>query len=302
MKTLTRAELRAARVERRADDHKGIFGHALIVGGSRGMIGAPMLAARAALRSGAGLVTIAVPASLQAAVAAAIPEALTLGLPESSSGCLRPEGAARLKTAQRERGYTVFALGPGLTRHPDTARFVVATLAALALPAVLDADALNILAEQDHSGVRQLLRGRGRPCVFTPHPGEAARMLDLTSGDVQRSRESCAVRLAREWGGVALLKGRHSLISDGHRTVTNITGGPGLAKGGSGDVLSGLIAGLWAQMVASGRVDGDLGFKAAALGAHLHGLAGDAAERANTAWAMTAGDLVDALPEAFRSL
>lgn len=302
MKPLSRAELRAALVDRRSEDHKGVFGHLLIVGGSRGMMGAPILAARAALRSGVGLVTLALPAGLQNQAAAAVPEALTLGLAETPSGVLRAEGVARLKTALKERGYTALAIGPGLSQQAEAAKFVIGALCSLPVPAVIDADALNALAAQEPAGVRELLRRRRAPCVLTPHPGEMARCLKVTRDQVRQKRDGCAQRLAREWGAVTLLKGHRTVVASEARIVVNLTGGPGLSKGGTGDVLTGLIAGLWAQMLASRRVDGDSAFMAAALGAHLHGLAGDLAEREKTAFAMTAGDVIAALPAAFAQL
>lgn len=302
MKPFSRAELKAALVERRPDDHKGTFGHALIVAGSRNMAGAAILCARAALRSGAGLVTLAVPASLQPVVAGAVPEALTLGLPENSHGSLRPEAAGRLKLAHKERGFDVVAIGCGLSRHPDVARFVISALDALALPAVVDADALNVLAEQDLSAVGQLLKSRALPCIVTPHPGEAGRCLRETASAVNADREGSARRLARAWGCVVVLKGRRTLVAGEDRVASNQTGGPGLAKGGTGDVLTGLIAGLWAQRRASARGAGEEAFSVAALGTHLHGLAGDLAEKELGAHGMTAGDVVERLPEAFLEL
>ncbi len=301
MKSLSRAEFRSALVRRVAQDHKGSFGHVLVVAGSRGMAGAALLCARSALRSGAGLVTLAVPGSLQAALAPRVPEALSLGLPESR-GALSPEAAFRLAQAHRERGYTVLAIGPGLSQRPGTRRFLPLALSRLPLPAVLDADALNILSALG-GRARELLRRREPPSILTPHPGEMARLLGLESRQVQASREACVRRLALEWGVVALLKGHGSLVSKGSRTVINPTGGPGLAKGGSGDVLAGLIAGLWAQGLASpGRTQGDLPFLAAALGAWLHGKAGELAERELGPWAMTASDVILRLPEAFKAL
>lgn len=302
MKELSRSELRAALVERGPEDHKGVFGHVLVVAGSRGMGGAAILCARAALRSGAGLVTLAVPAGLQNAVFPQVPEALTLGLPENASGALRPEAVGRLKAAHKERGYTALAIGPGLSQSPDTARLVLHALSSLPLPAVVDADALNALAAQEISGVRELLRKRRHGCLFTPHAGEIARCLGFVTKDILKDRRAAVEMLARQWGGVALLKGQRTLISSGSRTVLNPTGGPGLAKGGSGDVLTGLIAGLWAQGLASGRAEGDLAFWAAALGAWLHGTAGDLAQKARGPWGMTAQDVVDRLPEAFAEL
>ena len=302
MKALSKGELREGLVERKSGDHKGVFGHVLVVGGSRGMTGAPILAARAALRSGAGLVTLALPASLQEAAAAVVPEALTLGLPDSAAGTLRLDAVARLKTESRERRYTVMALGPGLSRQPEAMKFVIGALSSLPIPAVVDADALNALSTQDNAGVRELLRRRRAPCVFTPHPAEMARCLKIPRAEVLADRQAAAERLAREWGGVALLKGHKTLVCSGARVAVNATGGPGLAKGGTGDVLTGLIAGLWAQLLASGRTGGDTAFMAAALGAHLHGLAGDIAEKGKTPYAMTASDVIDALPWAFKQL
>ena len=302
MKALSKGELAGYLVAREPDDHKGVFGHVLIVAGSRGMAGAAVLAARAALRSGAGLVTAAVPLGVQRVVAAAAPEALTLGLAENPSGSLRPEGVSRLRAAHKESAYTVMAMGPGLSRHPDTAKFVVMALNSLPLPAVVDADALNLLAAQEPAGVRQLMQARREPCVFTPHPGEMSRCLGVDAARVRDDRAACAQRLARDWNGVALLKGRGTLIASGARTAVNPTGGPGLAKGGTGDVLCGLIAGLWAQMLASGRGRGDLAFWAAALGAWLHGRAGEIAQAERTAYAMTAQDVIASLPAAFQEL
>ncbi len=302
MKPVSGAELKGSLVARRPDDHKGIFGHVLVVAGSRGMAGAALLTARAALRSGAGLVTLALPASLQGSLAGAIPEAMTLALPENFSGCLRPEGVERLRQAHKNKDYTAMAIGPGLSLHPDTARFVLLALSILPLPALIDADALNLLALQEVKGAKELLQGRCRGSIFTPHAGEMARCLRVTTGDIIKDRESAAQKLAREWNGVVLLKGRDTIICGGGRAAVNKTGGPGLAKGGSGDVLAGLIAGLWAQMLASGRVSGDLAFRAAALGAWLHGTAGMLAQKSKTAWAMTACDVIDQLPAAFKLL
>ena len=302
VKPLGKPELREGLVAREPDDHKGIFGHVLVVAGSRGMAGAAILAARGALRSGAGLVTVAVPGGIVGTVAGAVPSAMTLALPENTAGTFRAEGVDRLKEYAKERRVMTMAIGPGMTTHADAARFVLLTLAGVPAAAVVDADALNNLAQQELDGVMLMLRARKQPCVYTPHPAEAARLLGMKKSEVEAQRLKCVEKLARTLGGVALLKGRKTLISAGARTVSNATGGPGLAKAGSGDVLTGLIAGLWAQMLASGRVAGDLPFKAAALGAWLHGAAGDAAEAELTAWAVTSTDVVDYLPRAFKAL
>ena len=306
MATSSLASLRRALVPRWPDDHKGVFGHALIVGGSRGMLGAPLLSTRAALRSGAGLVTLALPRSLQDAAAAAVPEALTLGLPESSAGAIESSALAAIEEALQNRRFTVVAIGPGLSLAPGAQELVFSLLENIDLPAVVDADALNALAGAAKRA-RDLFAGRRSiPCVFTPHAGEMARCLGLhRTTAVLKNRSASAMKLAQDWRGVCLLKGRGSVVSDGREAVINATGGPSLSKGGSGDVLTGLLAGLWAQMIASGRFKGspmETAFGAAALGAHLHGLAGDFACRTLGVWSTTASDVIDNLPQAFKKL
>ncbi|MBI4061820.1 MAG: bifunctional ADP-dependent NAD(P)H-hydrate dehydratase/NAD(P)H-hydrate epimerase, partial [Elusimicrobia bacterium] len=160
IKPLEKAELRACLVERESGDHKGVFGHVLIAAGSRGMAGAAILAARAALRSGAGLVTVAVPAGVAAAVAGAAPSAMTLPLPENAAGAFRPEGADRLKEYAKDRRATVLAIGPGMTTHADAGRFARRVLSEAPVAAVVDADALNILARQGIDGVARMLKAR----------------------------------------------------------------------------------------------------------------------------------------------
>lgn len=302
LKALSKSELAEGLVERLPEDHKGVYGHVLVVAGSRGMAGAAILAARGALRSGAGLVTVASPLSVSQVVAGAVPSAITLGLPENSSGVFRPDGVERLKRHAADNKVTAVAIGPGLTTHSDAARFFLHALSGVPLPAVVDADGLNILAGQEPEGVTQLLKQRKQPCIFTPHPKEMSRILRSSKAEGDAARAKAVERLARDWGGVTLLKGSRTLISTGSRTCWNPTGTPALAKAGSGDVLTGLIVGLWAQMLASGRVSGDLAFRAACLGAWLHGAAGEAAEKELTAYAVTSTDLVDYLPAAFAAL
>lgn len=286
---------------RKPDSHKGDFGHVLIVAGSRGMSGAAVLAGRAALRAGAGLVTLAAPESIQAVVSGMLAEAMTLGLPETGAGSVSPEASARLQAAHRERSFAVLALGPGLGTHPDTARAVVAVLGSLRLPAVVDADALNNLAGQPRESVRELLSRRGAPCVFTPHPGELARLLRVEVSEIQADRPASARRLAVDLGVACLLKGHDTAVSDGRREAVNPTGNAGLAKGGTGDALTGVVAALWAQRIGSGAEAGS-GFEAAAMGAYLHGLAADIAVKDKTVYSLLASDVIEALPSALRRL
>lgn len=292
-------ELKSWLPPRPAAAHKGTFGHALIVAGSRGMTGAAILAARGALRAGCGLATVALPASQQPIVAAAVPEALTLPLPETSAGAVRADAAGTLKASHESRRYAVLAVGPGLGLGEEAARAVVGLLAGLPVPAVVDADALNLLARGPREEVRLLLKRRKAPFVITPHPGEAARLLGGPVAASAAGREAAARRLAGELGCVCLLKGRGTVVTDGRRVRVNPTGNAGLAKGGTGDALTGILAGLWAQRAASGT---DAAFEPAVLAAWLHGAAADRAAREKTERCLLASDVIEALPAAFRRL
>jgi len=267
--------------------HKGTMGHLLGVAGSRGKSGAAVLLARAALRSGAGLVTIATVKSAQPIVAAAQAEAMTEPLAESRAGTLSVRAAGPVGKLLGSRD--ALAIGPGLGTTPDVVAAVRAIVAKLTRPAVLDADALNAFA----SGPK--LRARRAPLVLTPHPGEAARLLRTTAASVQSDRLGAARGLATTTGAVVVLKGKRSLVAspDG-RVAVNSTGNPGMATGGTGDALTGILGALLAR--------GLTAFDAARLATYVHGGAGDAA----VAWAgvegMIAGDLIDALPHAWREI
>ncbi|MBI3547940.1 MAG: NAD(P)H-hydrate dehydratase [Elusimicrobia bacterium] len=304
MTRVTTAQARKWLPGRGRDAHKGSFGHVLVVAGSKGMTGAAVLAARAALRAGAGLATVAVPASQQPIVAAQLPEALTLPLPETAAGSLSAEAAGRIQLAHRDRGYSVAVVGPGLSTHPDTARAVIGLLGSLDVPLVVDADALNILARNSRDSVRRLIARRKAPCVLTPHPGEAARLAWLKGEDIQRDREASAARLANEFGATVVLKGRATVTTDGERVYLNSTGNSGLAKGGTGDALSGMIAALWSQRLAaaSRNASGDRGLEAAALAVFLHGLSADIAVQRTTEYCLLASDVIETLPLAFSRL
>lgn len=294
------SELRSFLVPRRAEDHKGVFGHVLIVAGSRGMMGAALLCARACLRSGAGLVTLAFPRSFSPQ-GLFIPEALTLGLPENKRGALTAAGFKEIERAHQARNFDVLAIGPGLSQDPETGEALRLILKNLDIPMVLDADALN-LAALSSQYFFSMIKSRKSPTIATPHPGEMARCLKIPLSRVQKNPEAAAQRLSRELKAVVILKGHRSVIAEGLRKIFNSTGGMGLSKGGTGDVLTGLIAGLWAQALASQRLKQVGAFEMAALGAYLHGLAGDLAEQELTPWAMTAQDVIAFLPRAFKNL
>jgi len=267
--------------------HKGTMGHLLGVAGSRGKSGAAVLLARAALRSGAGLVTIATPKSVQPIVAAAQAEAMTEPLAESGAGTLSARAAGPVGKLLASRD--AIAIGPGVGTTRDAVAAVRAIVAKLTRPAVLDADALNAFA----SGPK--LRARKAPLVLTPHPGEAARLLRTTAAAVQSDRFGAARRLAEMTGAVVVLKGRRSLVAspDG-RVAVNSTGNPGMATGGTGDALTGIAGALLARGLAP--------FDAARLATYVHGGAGDVAVASSGVEGMIAGDLVDALPHAWRDV
>jgi len=268
------------------DSHKGDFGRVLVVAGSRGMAGAAALAGDAALRAGAGLVTVASPAGVYPILAAKLTCCTTHPLPETPAGTL---GAAALREILvLADGFDVVALGPGLGRDRETDSVVRGLVRRSAKPMVIDADGLNALAESVNA-----LKRAGGPRILTPHPGEMGRLLGEAPRDwLRAAREGTAIRFAREHGVVLVLKGHGTLVTDGERIYRNRTGNPGMATGGTGDVLTGVIAGLLGQ--------GLRPFDAAVLGVWAHGRAGDIAARAKGEVSLVASDLLDALPEAFR--
>jgi NAD(P)H-hydrate epimerase len=273
------------------DAHKGTMGHLLAVAGSRGKPGAAALLARAALRSGVGLVTVATPRSAQPIVAAAQLEVMTEPLTETRSGAVgRSAAVAALRLLA---GRDALAIGPGLGTELGTRAAVVAILAARSAPVVLDADGLNAFAADGRARTR--LRAGSHPLVLTPHPGEAARLLRTTSGEIQSDRLGSARRLAAETGAIVVLKGRRTVVaqSDG-RASFNTTGNAGMATGGTGDALTGVLGALLAR--------GLSGFDAARLGTYVHGAAGDLAAARFGEDGLIAGDLIDALPQAWSAL
>jgi len=268
--------------------HKGTFGHVLVIAGSVGKTGAAALCASAAQRAGAGLVTLAVPESLNDILEVKLTEVMTAPLPETPARTLAGEALQPL-LAMAE-GKTAVALGPGLTTHPSTRRLVCDLLAALRLPVVLDADGINAF-----EGQAELVARATAPVILTPHPGEFSRLLGVPRGEVLRQRIALAQQAAATLHATLVLKTARSVIADPEGRVAIVpTGNPGMATGGTGDVLTGLIAGLLAQGAAP-RL-------AAHAGAYVHGLAGDVAATRLGQESMLAGDLLDCLPEAIRQV
>ena len=265
---------------RSAESHKGDFGRVLIVAGSRGMSGAAVLGASSALRAGAGLVRLAVPESVLPLVAVANPCYMTLPLPEDADGRLSARALAPLLDAAHWS--TAIALGPGLGQSTQVTSVVLDVLGQTTVPLVLDADGLNAVAPH-----LDALSGRSAPLVLTPHPGEFARLLGCATADVQSRRQEAAVAFAAAHRVVVVLKGHGTVVTDGQRVFVNTTGNPGMATGGSGDVLTGLIGSLLGRGLEP--------FTAAQLGVYLHGLAGDLARDDLGETSLIAIDLVDYL-------
>ncbi len=268
------------------DSNKGMYGRILVVAGSRGMSGAAVLCGSAALRGGAGLVKVAVPASVLPIVAGANPCYLTTGLPEDDQG--RFADQAEKELLDLARANDVVALGPGVGQSETLTKLVTTILEQVSVRVVLDADGLNAI---QHCPER--LKGRRGATILTPHPGEFARLLGTTVAEVQAHRSEFAVRFAAEHGVVLVLKGEGTIVTDGRRVYINTTGNPGMATGGTGDVLTGIIAALLGQKLEP--------FAAAQLGAHLHGLAGDLARDTLGEVCLIASDLLDYLPPALRN-
>ena len=279
--------------ERPMDAHKGSFGRTLVVAGSGSYVGAAALAASAAYRAGAGLVTLAVPESIRDALAARAPEPTFIPLPESSPGVASPDAADVI--LERLPRFDAMLVGCGLGQSPDTRRLVEALLfsGGRLPPTVVDADGLNTLAAMAAEGRRwwETLP----PAVLTPHAGEMARLTETDAAALQGDRIDSARRHAQSWNKVVVLKGAYTVVArpDGGAMLSPFAN-PGLASAGTGDVLAGAVAGLLSQGVEMAQ--------AASLGVYLHGLAGERVRDRLGGVGMVAGDLLPALPLAIREL
>ncbi len=271
---------------RPADGHKGTFGRILIIAGSSGMSGAACLAGTAALRSGAGLVTLAVPESIQSIVAAFEPSYTTIGLSCGNDGRLSTNVSRDAVELLPTRD--AVAIGPGLGQEPASRAVIQAMIRQVNVPLVLDADALNAAAED------QLSLSRDAPTIVTPHTGEFARLTGLSTQKINCNRQTLAVDYARQTGAVVVLKGVGTIVTDGIRTCVNTTGNSGMATAGSGDVLTGVIAALCGQGMGE--------YDAAVTGVFAHGLAGDLCAKATSARGLIASDLLEFLPHAWAKL
>ncbi len=284
---LTREEMRALIEPRTADANKGDFGHVLVVAGSVGKTGSAYLAATGALRSGAGLVSIATPEPCLPIIAAMAPEYMTIPLPATAGGGIDATAVDRVLESARD----VLAIGPGLGTAPETQAFVRTIVDRATMPLVIDADGLNAFA----SDPDRLTGREGREVIITPHPGEMARLVGMSTDEVQASRLEIARNFAVAHHVYVVLKGHRTLVATPEeRVFICTTGNPGMATGGTGDVLTGMVAAWLAQLL-----DAEAACK---LAVYLHGIAGDLADADFGEISMTSGDLADHLSDAILEL
>ena len=269
---------------RAPDAHKRDCGRVLVVAGSRGMAGAAALCAQAALKSGAGLVHLALPEEAYPIVSSQAPCVICHPMPQTDSGTLSKKAADGLMELASKND--VVALGPGLTTEVETTELILRLIADVEKPMVVDADGINMLA----ADTTILSKSRG-PRILTPHPREMARLTGKTTADVQADRTDTAADFAREYGIILVLKGANTVVTNGESIYINQTGNAGMATAGAGDVLTGLTAALRGQGLSD--------LEAAQLAVYLHGLAGDAAKSSLTEYSMTARDILNFLPQAF---
>lgn len=280
--------------QRQKYSHKGTYGHVLVIAGSKGKTGAALLTARACLRSGSGLVTLGIPESLSDVFQARVTNEMTLPLPDHGTGMLVPSAIEELFSFVQERRIDALAVGPGIGVSEGTSRLVAEIIRRSPVPVVIDADGVTAIGDEPG-----LLRRAESPLVLTPHPGEMKRILPpergTTIADIEKNRIDLPLSFAAETGAYLVLKGVPTIVAtpDG-RAFVNTTGNAGMATGGSGDVLTGMIA----SFIGQGLPPAD----ASVLGVYLHGLAGDEAAKQKGEYALIASDIIECLPDAFQSL
>lgn len=279
--------LPARLLRRKSDSHKGDFGHLLVIAGCARFSGAALLCAEAALRSGAGLVTLGIPRGLVTAIIRKKPkEVMLLPLPETKDVAISIAAAGKIKKSS----FDIMVIGPGLGQDKSTQALVRKLVREIKKPMLIDADALNAMAGHLR-GVRD--EGRGT-IVMTPHPGEMARLLGVSAKKVQKNRRGVACKFARDYQVTLVLKGHNTVVADYKGNIyINKTGNPGMSTAGCGDVLSGIIAAFLGQGLDA--------FSACKYGTYLHGLAGDLAGKERTEISLIASDIIDKIPRAVRS-
>ncbi|MBU1086205.1 MAG: NAD(P)H-hydrate dehydratase [Candidatus Omnitrophica bacterium] len=280
--------INSAFLKRKKQVHKGECGHVFVLAGSRGLTGAACLSAQAALLSGAGLVTVGIAASLNNIIECKLTEAMSLSLPETSQASLSLKAFDPIKDFSQD--IDVIIIGPGLSQNSQTQKLIRKIIGLISKPMVIDADAINALA-----GNLNVLAKRTAQTVITPHPGEMGRLLGLDVEKIQKNRRKLAKELSCMYNIVTILKGYQTVVADKDGKIfINKTGNPGLAKGGSGDVLTGIIAGFMAQ--------GASAYNAAELAVYVHGLAADKVVQKKAMVSLLASDILENLPLVLKKL
>lgn len=274
-------------LKRKKHSHKGDFGHVFILAGSRGLTGAAALCANGCLCAGAGLATLGIPSSLNLAMEAKLTEVMTLALDETKEATLSLK--AKKKILNKLEDCDVAVLGPGLSRNPETQRLIRELIVGIGKNMVLDADGLNALATDV-----SILKKVKKRCIVTPHPGEMARLIGKNVNEVQKNRLTIAKKFSNQYNAVVVLKGSGTVVADRGVHYINKTGNPGMATAGSGDVLTGVIAGFLAQ--------GLKPFEAAKLAVYVHGLAGDLAAKDKGEIGLIASDILEQIPYAIKQI
>jgi len=274
--------------KRKNATHKGDYGHILVLAGSKGLTGAAYLTSQAALLSGSGLVTLGIPESLNSIMAKKLTEVMTLPLKETKEATLSL--AAYKKISSFLKRIDVIAIGPGLSQNVSTKKLVRKLVVGINKPFVLDADGINAFVDNVN-----LLKKIKKLSIMTPHPGELARLLGVSVKSIQKQRLKSAKDFVKKYKQILVLKGHKTIAaSPNSKTYVNNTGNPGMASGGTGDILTGIIASLLGQGIAP--------FKAASLGVYVHGLAGDLAKKEKGETSLVATDLLNKLPLAFKKI
>lgn len=274
-------------LQRKADSNKGNYGHVFVLAGSLGMTGAACLCAQAAMRSGAGLVTLGIPESLNSIVASKLNEVMTLPLWETDRGSLDLKAFEDIRKFSEK--IDVLAIGPGLSVNKSTQALIRKICTTINKPIVLDADGINAF-----DGFVPLLKkvSKKGPCVLTPHPGELSRLFKLSVAQIQKEREKIAKNFSDSYNMTIVLKGHKTIVASENNLYVNSTGNPGMASGGCGDVLTGIISSFLAQGLGV--------FEAAKFGVYLHGLAGDFAKKDKTEFGLVASDIIENIPYTFK--
>lgn len=275
-------------MKRKKDTHKGDYGHFFILGGSPGLTGAVCLAGESSLRSGCGLVTIGIPEGLNDIIEIKITEVMSLPLPQTEKRTFSEKAVEPALNFIREKADGVL-IGPGIsTGVEETCKFVQKIVKDTEKPLIIDADALKIISKD----LDILKKSKSKSIILTPHPGEMSYLTGMPVKEIQAKREEVAEGFAKKYNVIVILKGYRTVVTDGRDTYVNLTGNPGMATAGSGDVLAGIIGGLLVQGISP--------FESAKYGVYLHGLAGDIAAKEIGETSLIASDIIKKLPAALR--